>query len=258
MKNLKLLYFSPTDTTKIIVENIAAGLEMKCEYYNITLAQNRIEIPKFEKDDLLILGLPVYGGRIPIILEEYLLKLNGNGASAIPVAIYGNRDYDDCLLEMADLLKQTNFKLESAAAFIGEHSFTKLLATNRPDSNDIKIAHDFGAKTKKLIESSNINGELKIKGNFPYKERSVAKPMAPTVNSNCTVCKICLNTCPVNAINFDKVIIADENKCIKCNSCVKKCPQNAINFDERLDAAKTWLVDSFGDIRREPELFFKK
>lgn len=258
MKKLKLVYFSPTDTTKTIVENVAKGLQLNYESYNITLSQNRIKLPSFEKEDILILGLPVYSGRIPFILSKFLSNLKGNNATAIAIAVYGNRDYDDCLLEMVNLLESSDFNLAGAGAFIGEHSFTKLLATNRPDSKDISIAKTFGTKLKELIDTSNLQNAtaLTVNGNFPYRQVKPSLPIAPVVNSNCTGCGICLSYCPVDAITLDKTIKTDEDRCIKCHSCVKRCPVNAINFDVRLDNTKNFLVDSFAKKRCEPDLFY--
>ncbi len=42
----------------------------------------------------------------------------------------------------------------------------------------------------------------------------------------CVKCKLCLKTCPVNAISDDFVISPDV--CTRCNSCLDSCPKHAI------------------------------
>ena len=57
MKNLNLLYFSPTDGTKKIVKEIANGIGYKYKEFNITLPQNRSENLFFDENDLVITGV---------------------------------------------------------------------------------------------------------------------------------------------------------------------------------------------------------
>lgn len=40
------------------------------------------------------------------------------------VSVYGNRAYEDALLEMFDIAKDSRFILITASAFIGEHSYS--------------------------------------------------------------------------------------------------------------------------------------
>jgi len=44
---------------------------------------------------------------------------------------------------------------------------------------------------------------------------------------NCIECKLCIKTCPVNAI--DEEYIVDNEKCTRCNSCIEVCSKNAIS-----------------------------
>lgn len=57
MKNLNLLYFSPTDGTKKIVKEIANGIGYGYKEFDITLPQNRIENLFFDENDLVITGV---------------------------------------------------------------------------------------------------------------------------------------------------------------------------------------------------------
>jgi ferredoxin len=259
MNDLKLMYFSPTSTTKNVVQNIALGFNADYIEYDLTPPSNRLKEFTFNKNDILIIGVPVYSGRIPTIIEPLLRTLDGKGSLAIIVAVYGNRDYDDCLLELYDLMTSCDFKVISAASFVGEHSYTSDLATNRPDQKDLSIAKSFGVKIKNYADCLDVNSKisLNIKGNRPYRELSSDSPIAPVINSSCTNCLICLKHCPSGAISFNEKIAKiaiDENKCIKCHSCVKRCPSNSIDFDGILDKSRMWLVDSFGENRCEPEI----
>ena len=43
---------------------------------------------------------------------------------------------------------------------------------------------------------------------------------------NCIKCKLCIKSCPVNAISDDFII--DNADCTRCNSCIEVCPKNTI------------------------------
>ena len=52
------------------------------------------------------------------------------------------------------------------------------------------------------------------------------------VNKNiCVGCGMCVNSCPVEAISFDKdgKAVIDTNKCVLCGTCKRVCPVEAIS-----------------------------
>ena len=259
MKSINKIVFSPTNTTHKILDSIVTGLNLTSIIEtNITPYKNDYT---FSKSDLVVIGAPVYSGRIPQIVKERLEKLQGNNTPAIIVVVYGNRDFDDALLELNDLLQEKGFKILSAAAFIGEHSFSDKdhpIASNRPDKNDLETAITFGEKSKtKLTLLNNNLEEIYIPGNRPYKELTKGSPIAPVViNSLCNLCNKCITVCPTNAINMENPQIIDHFKCIKCSACIKICNANARVFNQKpLITIKHKLYKNFST-RKEPQLFF--
>ena len=117
----------------------------------------------FLKGNIVIFGVPVYAGSVPEVLLEYIKAVHGNGALAVAVVVYGNRDYDDALIELTDLLESQGFIVVAAAAFIGEHSYSKVLAQGRPDDGDMALATEFATLVSR-----------KISGTVPI-EKAVAK-----------------------------------------------------------------------------------
>lgn len=45
--------------------------------------------------------------------------------------------------------------------------------------------------------------------------------------SKCIKCKLCIKTCPVQAISDDFVV--DNSKCTRCNTCMEVCPKKTIH-----------------------------
>ncbi|MFZ7121333.1 MAG: EFR1 family ferrodoxin [Eubacteriaceae bacterium] len=255
MKKVNTLYFSATDTTKKIVSAIACGFGEISTEYDITLPPSRGERHSFSEDDIVVVGVPVYAGRVPEFLVDYFKSIKGNYSKAVCVVLYGNRDYDDALLELKNIINQQGFEVIAAGAFIGEHSYTANVAQGRPDIQDIQVAIEFGRSIKnKLKNTSEIVGELQVKGNFPYSEGMASAPsIGPTTDINCIQCGKCAQYCPTEAIDDDDCRLVDATKCIKCCSCVKRCPKDSKELMVKTIIKR--LEDNFTKLRKEPEVF---
>lgn len=228
---VNLVYFSATNTTKTVLESLSQGLNIpEIVSYDITKGQEK-EIT-FATDEIVIFGMPVYSGRIPQISIEHLNKFKGCNTPAIIVCVYGNRDYDDALLELNNVIVANNFRVVSAGAFIGQHSIFPPTGNGRPDTTDKEDAISFGQDSIKLLENivdiSSI-ATIELKGNIPYKEiKSI--PLQPKGSSKCDKCGKCVRNCPTNAISIDNPRKTDETLCISCARCIYVCPQQARSF----------------------------
>ena len=139
--NIYAIYFSPTGGTEKIVTFIA---EQFGKYQIIDLCEKTSDLTNnFSEEDLCIIGVPSFGGRVPAIALERIKNLNGNNATAILITVYGNRAYEDTLIELEDTLIEKNFTCQAAIAAIAEHSIMHQFATGRPDQNDLTVLSDF-------------------------------------------------------------------------------------------------------------------
>ena len=262
------MYFSPTSTTKKVLEEIGerifekSGIETG-QVIDFTLAKQRIIGQSFNSNDILLIGIPVYAGRVPNILLNYLNTIKGDNSLVIPVVVYGNRHYDDALIEFNDILILNGFKVIAGGAFIGEHSFSKILAKDRPDGMDLSIGRGFADKISKKISEEDF-AKIEVKGNRPYRpyfkpKNKDDKPVdirtvKPKTNDNCIDCKLCAEVCPMGSISYE-----DVSKmigiCIKCCACVKLCPTNAKYFDDSDYLRHKQQLEDQNKERKEPELF---
>jgi len=257
ISKINLVYFSATYTTKKILKQIAGRIGDKIIEYDIT--QN---IPKtnilFGNKDLLIVGMPVYAGRIPSVALDALAKFKGENTVAIIVCVYGNRDYDDALLELKDKIEPKGFRIVSAGAFIAQHSIFPEVGRNRPDEKDIELINEFGDKSAEIIAHLSSAGSLppiNIKGNNPYKIPGEI-PLKPKGNKNCNECGTCVKLCPVQAIPEDTPRKTEKEKCISCGRCIVVCPQNARSFGGVIyKLAESKFVKAHS-ARKEPEMMY--
>ena len=226
-----IIAFSATGTTKKIACQIASNIPSAHNVYH-DLLKNDDTMLHFNNDEIVIFGVPVYAGRVPEIAAKRLSEIKGDGTPAIIVCVYGNRDYDDALIELYDIVSANGFVVLSAGAFIGCHSIFNMIATERPHANDMALAAKMGKNTfMKLAEENfsldNISGiELKIKGNRPYRQPGNV-PLKPKTNRSCSRCGICAMECPVGAIPKQNPKETDKNLCISCRYWIDICTKKA-------------------------------
>jgi ferredoxin len=262
IESAKLVYFSPTRTTQQVLEGIVRGLEVEqVAHLDLTLPQAGTRPLDEMHAEMALLGAPVYGGRIPLQAERRLLRLKGNRTPAVVVVVYGNRAYEDALLELRDLAVEAGFVPVAGAAFIGEHSFStdaRPVAHGRPDGSDLRQAAAFGRMIRARMRGLPRLDEmplLHVPGHAPPKERGNPWGISPaTREALCTYCGTCVAVCPTAAIAAD-AITTDTAACILCCACVKNCPTGARALNHpRIQQSRKWLNESCAE-RREPEVY---
>ena len=246
---MEVYYFSPTGGTKKVSDIFAAAVGKEAVWHDLGDKQTVIEQPQGE---LVVVAAPVFAGRIPSVVSEKIKMLCGKGKKAVTIAVYGNRAYEDALLEMNDIMIQGGFTVIAAAAFVAQHSIVPEVGAGRPDAEDIKEIRTFAEAVKRSTSAENVH----VPGNRPYKP-GMKVAVAPLSLPSCTACGACAKICPTDAIaNEDGKMATDTAKCILCMACVHACPKQARILPPPLQEKTDNMLAAFRDIRNKNEVFF--
>lgn len=245
------IYFSATDNTKKIVNIIADELD---RYEEIDLIKaDTANTTEFQADDVCIIGVPSFGGRVPGIALQDMDKFKGNNTKTIIITTYGNRAYEDTLLELSDFLSERGFYIVGAIGANAEHSIMHQFGTGRPDDKDKAELLEFAAKIKTRL-ATEITGTLQLPGNRPYTEYN-GVPLKPKANNKCIKCGVCAGECPVGAIPKNVPNTTDASKCISCMRCIKYCGKNARTVSKLLLTVASLKMKKQFKTRKNNELF---
>jgi Pyruvate/2-oxoacid:ferredoxin oxidoreductase delta subunit len=181
--------------------------------------------------DHLIVGAPVYAGKLPLQAIDYLRAFGGTGKACTAIVVYGNRDYGIALYNMVEMLLQNGFTVVAAGAFIGEHSYSDIVpvAVGRPDKSDIDKARNFGAR---ILSASRHLSLKDIPVQLDKASKSDKYPsLKPSYNEKqCVQCGKCAKACPLGLLLSESgryISQAAKKQCIGCMACVRCCKQKA-------------------------------
>ncbi len=226
------IYFSPTFTSKKGAEAIAAALapDGKALSADVTRYDAVPEITEFGPEDMVVFGAPVYGGRLYRGAKERFCRFRGRNTPCVITVTYGNRHYDDALLELFDLVRELGFIPVGAAALVGQHTYGEI-QVGRPDASDLKEDNAFALQVKEALEAGRFLES--VPGNRPYvkgEEGGKGGSFRPLTDQTCSRCGLCVRECPEGAIAADCRTI-DPEKCISCFRCIRICPRKAKNMN---------------------------
>lgn len=271
ISGVKAVFYSATGNTKDIVvaiaEKIAGKLEVSMEIYDFTLPGNRTEEYTCSGTELVVFGTPVYAGRVPNKMLPVVQKnFKGEGALAVPVVTFGNRNFDNGLIELRNELENNGFHTIAGAGFAVSHVFSDRIAPGRPDEKDLETLEQFAdSVAKKVEELKAIPEPIAVRGDDPVgpyytplgtdgKPAVFLKAKPKTRPEDCDSCGICVDACPVGSISKE-----DPKEvpgiCIKCQACVKKCPTNAKYFDDPAFLSHVAMLEQNYTRRAEAEIF---
>lgn len=246
------ILFSPTGGTARAAALLAEGMGETAAI--VDLCDPAFVPAAFQKGDVCLVAVPAYGGRVPALAAQRFGACRGNGARAVVVAVYGNREYEDTLVELQDLAEAAGFTVAAGVAAVAEHSIVREFGGGRPDTEDAAVLRDMGRRMRRLLAEKNA-GTPVLPGNRPYRECHLM-PIGIHVSGDCTGCGLCAQKCPAGAIDPSAPSLPAQESCISCMRCVAVCPVGARTVDPTKIAALKEMIGPACRERKENHLFW--
>ena len=247
------IYFSPTGITKSVVKSMLAEFDIQQEEIDLTPYENRDNAYSFDENEVVIIGVPVYGGRVPITAEHRIKLLRGNKTPAVLVATYGNIHYSNAMFELQSIVAPIGFVTIGAAVVVSEHNVVSGIGAGRPNEQDLSAVSAFIEQIKTKMSQSRQYESIFLNGEMPKTPR-IDPPIWPHGNKRCNNCGICDKLCPVQAIDDPRKKAGEA--CIHCMRCIKYCPQKARTYGRPVKiGAKILLSFNSRGEEKQPEFF---
>lgn len=247
---VQFYYFSPTGGTKACGECFCKAIANNVNAINLGL-----EDAAFNGDcDLAVFAMPVFAGRIPAVAAKKLSALNGNGMKAVTLVVYGVRAYEDALLELNTIVKDSNFTVVASAALVAQHSIVPAVGQGRPNEEDQASIAAFAERVMAKIKSDDVS-PVTVPGNFPYREAG-NMPFTPICLPACGKCGACVAVCPTKAMVMDEEgIKTDVDTCILCMACTAACPKKVRVLPASVQENMNEKMAALVSVQRENEYF---
>ena len=252
--NLYSLVFSPTGGTRKAADALCAGFSMPVHSIDLSDVKFDFSSLRFAPQDVCVFSVPSFGGRVPAPAAQRMAAVQGGGALAVLLVAYGNRAFDDTLMEMKDLTEKAGFRCAAAVAAVTEHSIARCYAAGRPDEADAQELTRYGSRIFAAIQGNALPAELHVPGNRPYRAFG-GVGMIPMPNDTCTGCGTCAALCPTGAISAQDPSKVNPDLCISCMRCVAVCPTHGRQAEPEKVAATEQKLAKLCSDRKTNELF---
>lgn len=245
--------FSPTGGTQKVADVIASVWNREIINIDLTAGDTDFSQYSFGKEELLIAAVPSFGGRVPPTALERITQIKGCGTPTVLVVTYGNREYEDTVIELGDALAAEGCIAIGAVTAVAEHSIARNIAKGRPDEEDMALLKEFAEKIKDKVLNTEEIRMISLPGNRPYKPLGNMN-VKPYADKKCDRCGVCAKKCPVGAIPTDEPYKTDEDKCISCMRCIKVCHNNARKINPVVLAVLNGKLKKVCGVRKDADL----
>lgn len=224
------IIFSPTGGTEKVMSLLTSAWE---NVKTIDLSQPQTDYSQysFTGSDICLFGVPAYEGRVPKLALKRLSQMHGRKTPSMLVAVFGNRDFNDTLLELKNTLVPLGFAPYAAVSAVARHSVLVPVAEGRPDEADAAELREFSIRLKAAAEKEGPCPAVTVPGKEPYLVVNIPKIYPSFDGQKCTRCMICADLCPALAIDRADLARIDRNLCACCMRCVSVCPTSSRFID---------------------------
>lgn len=234
-----VLYFSGTGNSRYVAKKIAEVSDDKIISINQRIKDS--DYSSIESDRPLVFVGPVYAGRLPHIMDEYIRKVNFKGTKQAYFIVTCAATPWQTISYVEKMCKQKQFSLLGFNSVVMPQGYIAGGGTQPKEVND-EILKKATPKIEKISETIRDKQILskeqpgkaimsKILNPIMYSIMISAKGF--TVTDKCTGCGKCTERCPLNNVSIKNGKPSWGKACTHCMACIAGCPKEAIEYGKK-------------------------
>lgn len=252
LQKIYTFYCSPAGTTRQAAELIHEFFQERGGATIAALGRGREkaaleEMAEFNGRVLVAVGSPVYSSHaLPLVMDLINRLPRRDNVYSLPFVTWGGATSGLALEEMGQALGQQGYPVLAAAKLMALHSLmwesTDPVGLGRPDSGDLEqlselcawLAAEMPSPAPRLLDPERLayqdpEAAAGMRQLNLEKARAILPPRRLEADL-CSRCGICVESCPVGAMQLDPLPVYDQS-CILCFNCMRLCPEAAFKAD---------------------------
>jgi flavodoxin/ferredoxin len=237
MKSL-IIYFSLTGNTRKIAHAIHNGMSQRVERCDIATFK-KVDVSRLAEYDLFVFGSPVWGG-VPSNVMRFIDAMPFSKRKHCAVFCTHGASPERFFPLIIERLVKKGLSIIGFNDWYGTvyrpAAPTPYFTDGHPDQIDLEEAEEFG---REIAELSRRIYEGKIKLNVAIPEMGISprasldRPVPKLNKEKCRYpsCSLCMDHCPVGAIDLSVSPPVFARSCSFCYFCEMVCPEGAVEAD---------------------------
>lgn len=234
-----VLYFSGTGNSRYVAKRIASITDDKTISINQCMKQH--DYRPVESDNAFVFVGPVYAGRLPRIMEDYIRHTEFTGTARAYFAVTCAQTPWATEAYVRKLCKEKSFSLVGFQSIVMPQGYLVGGGTQPKAVNETilkKAEPKIIALAQKIRDGQPLPAEqpgkaLMSKVLNPVMYATMIRAKAFTVSDRCTGCGKCAARCPLNNVKLIDGKPSWGKNCTHCMACIAGCPAEAIEYGKK-------------------------
>lgn len=244
-----ILYFSGTGNSKYVAKKIAEISKDETISINQRLKENNFSPVESEK--ALVFVDPVYAGRLPRVMDDYIKKVRFTGTSnayfigTCAATPWATAEYVKTLCEEKTFALMGFNSVVMPQGYIAgggtqpKEINDKILADAEPEI--IKIAETI--RDKQMLPEEQPGKAIMSKVLNPIMYSLMIRARGFSVTDKCSGCGKCETRCPLNNVKLVNGKPVWGNNCTHCMACIAGCPAEAVEYGKKTQGKPRYYLD---------------
>lgn len=234
-----VLYFSGTGNSRYVAKKIAeiSGDEM----ISINQRIKERDYSSVKSDRPFVFVGPVYAGRLPRVMDEYIRKVPFSGTKqAYFIGTCAATPWQT-VRYVEKMCEQKQFSLLGFNSVVMPQGYIAGGGTQPKEVNDkvlkeaepkiVKIAETI--REKKILPKEQPGKAVMSKVLNPIMYSMMISAKGFAVTDKCTGCGKCADRCPLNNVKMKNGKPSWDKNCTHCMACIAGCPAEAIEYGKK-------------------------